>query len=173
MLSSIPEFERYYLPKGEHICTIEEIENRFLFSDTRKLKWKNFKALFERMLELGLKPDILIINGSFVTERESPGDVDFAVLIPPDTVRTAIKTAVDDEDAQGVSMFMDTQNMDAIRKLFGAHLLVADNEFMLEMCSKFFRQGQNGILREPDPKKDPEWVTRPQEKGILRVEMYS
>lgn len=41
---------------------------------------------------------------------------------------------------------------------------------MLQIWSDFFRKGKNGKLREPDPEKDPSWVKRPCEKGVLRVE---
>lgn len=96
-MSGIPNFaNEYYLPDGEYKCTIEEIEERFLFSETRQQRWNNFKLMLDRMIELGLKPESLIINGSFVTKREEPGDVDFAALISPETVRDALKSAKDE-----------------------------------------------------------------------------
>ncbi|QUG41325.1 hypothetical protein KD050_18930 [Psychrobacillus sp. INOP01] len=167
---TIPDFiDRYHLPDGDHECTMEEIEEKFLFSETRERKWKQFSAMLYRMSELGLKPKKVLINGSFVTGRENPGDVDFAALIPPETVISALENAEDDHDLSGIELFMGRNNQLALRNLFGAHLLIADSEEMLSGWSTFFRKGQNGILREPDPEKDPEWVVRPDVKGILKV----
>lgn len=167
---AIPNFfDDYHLPDGIHECTMEEIEEEFLFSDTRDKKWRQFTSMLFRMEELGIKPKKLLINGSFVTKRENPGDVDFAALIPPEIIIEALKKAEDDHDIGGIKLFMGHENQMALRNLFGAHLLVADNEEMLEEWSKIFIKGQSGKLREPDPKKDPEWVRRPDRKGILQV----
>lgn len=171
-MSEIPDFaSEYYLPDGEYKCTFEEIEEKFLFSETREHRWGNFKTMLDRMIELGLKPKSLIINGSFVTKREEPGDVDFAALISPEVVRVALKSAKDDHDRNGIKLFLTERNQNVLRDLFGAHLLLADGEEMLELWSDFFRKGQDGELREPDPDKDPAWVIRPESKGILRVDL--
>lgn len=167
---AIPDFfDKYHLPGGIYECTMKEIEDEFLFSKTRDKKWKQFNSMLFRMRELGIKPKKLLINGSFVTKRENPRDVDFAALIPPETIIEALKNAEDDHDMNGIRLFMGQENQMALRDLFGAHLLVADNEEMLEQWSKVFIKGQFGKLREPDPEKDPEWVRRPDQKGILQI----
>src|SRR5699024_167454 len=135
-VSPIPRFcDRYHLPAGEYTCTI--VEEVFLFSEKRKRKWANFKNMFDRMLELGLKPSVILINGSFVTGRKKPGDVDFAALIPPRVVKDAIKRAENEEDKIGISLFINDNNQGALRAVFGAHLLVADNMEMLSFWSDF------------------------------------
>lgn len=167
---AIPEFfDNYHLPPGDHECTLEEIEERFLFTEIRQNKWDQFKRMIQRMSELGLKPEQVLINGSFVTGRTEPGDVDFAALILPEVVKKALAEAPDDHDRGGISLFLTKENQSALRDLFGAHLLVADTEDMLNGWGNIFRYGQHGKLREPDPQKDPEWVRRPTAKGILKV----
>ncbi|WP_391119410.1 DUF6932 family protein [Psychrobacillus sp. L3] len=167
---AIPDFiDKYHLPDGDHECTMEEIEGKFLFSEIRETKWRQFKSMLIRMGELGIKPKKVLINGSFVTGREEPGDVDFAALIPPETVLEALENAEDDHDKSGIELFMGEQNQLALRNLFGAHLLIADTEEAFSYWSSVFRRGLSGKLREPDPLKDPDWVLRPDFKGILKV----
>ncbi|ETT31671.1 hypothetical protein C161_26940 [Paenibacillus sp. FSL R5-192] len=169
-MMSIPDFfDNYHLPDGVHECTIEEIEQRFLFSSKRIEQWKLFKQMLNRLIGLGLKPSAILIDGSFVTGRLEPGDVDFAALIPPETVLEAMRT-IDDHDKAGIQLFMNPENQLALRNLFGAHLLLADNEYTLDLWADFFRTGgQNGKLRERDEERDPEWVIVPSAKGILKV----
>ncbi|CAM4371962.1 MULTISPECIES: DUF6932 family protein [Bacillus] len=166
---TIPNFfDDYHLPPGEHICTMEEISTHFVSNEVRTRRWEDFVQMLKRICNLKLIPEEVLINGSFVTGRQEPGDVDFAVLIPPDTVRAALK-AEDEHDVEGVRLFVNPNNQVALRNLFGAHLLIADTKENLSLWSSLFRKGQYGKLREPDYNKDPEWVTRPDEKGILKV----
>lgn len=166
---TIPDFlDRYHLPPGEHECSIEEVIQRFVITDVRTKRWSNFISLLTRLCELKLVPESILINGSFVTGRPEPGDVDFAALIPPDTIRQALNTD-DDHDKEGIMLFLHPDNQIHIRNFFGAHLLVADTLQSLQWWSNLFRFGENGTLRNPDPAKDPSWVSRPPEKGILKI----
>ncbi|MDQ0046050.1 hypothetical protein J2T18_000322 [Paenibacillus polymyxa] len=167
---SIPDFfDNYHLPDGVHECTIEEIEQRFLFSQKRRELWKLFKQMLNRLIGLGLQPSAILIDGSFVTGRSEPGDVDFAALIKPETVMEAMQT-IDDHDKGAIMLFMSPENQVPLRNLFGAHLLLADNEDSLSSWADFFRTGGvNGRLRERDKERDPDWVIIPSAKGILKV----
>ncbi len=171
-MKNIPDFfDKYHLPDGVHECTIEEIERVFLFSEKRKHIWGLFKKLLDRLIDLGLKPSALLIDGSFVTGRDEPGDVDFAALIPPETIINAMKT-LDEHDKHAIMLFLEPNNQNEIRSLFGAHLLLADTEEYLELWANFFRTGGDyGKLRDPDPERDPDWVRVPPSKGILRVNL--
>lgn len=168
---TIPEFiDNYHLPPEIIECTLEEVEEKFAkLNPIRRRKWAQCKGVLDRLIDLGLKPEKILINGSFVTGREEPGDVDFAALILPDTVRTAFRNATDEHDKEGIKLFTKRDNVINIRNLFGAHLLIADSEANLDGYSKLFMKGMNGKLREPDPEKDPDWVIRPEVKGILKV----
>ncbi len=169
-VSSIPEFtDKYHLPDGEHICTIKEVEEKFLFSEQRKRVWILFKGLLNRLVSLGLCPEIILINGSFVTGRNNPGDVDIAALIPPEKAKKALKSLTDNHDKEAIFMIFNPNFCNIIRNLFGAHILLSPDEKSLEIYSNFFRKGLDGKLREPDPDRDPSWVKRPKSKGILKV----
>lgn len=176
-MSPIPNFsDDYHLPAGEHVCSFDEIEQRFVTNEQREKVWADFKRLYDRFSSLGLNPKSIIVDGSFVTGRERPGDVDFGALFPPGVVKQALGSVEDPHDKAAINMFNDSSvnNQNLIRNLFGAHMLVAPNEFGLRQISKLFRTGgdQFGKLRERDSKRDPIWVTIPQEKGILRVNLY-
>lgn len=165
----IPGFvDNYHLPDGEFECTIEEIEQTFLTSEKREKVWKGFTALIDRLTDLGIRPEYVYIDGSFVTRRVEPGDVDFAALIKPGPMLRALKKA-DDHDKQAILDFCNPAKQNEIRNYFGAHLLVAKDNATLNQWANFFRFGAGGSLREPDPDRDPSWVVKPQSKGILKV----
>lgn len=169
-MSPIPEFfDNYHLPCGEHKCTINEIEQRFLTTYRREVVWQYFDNSLSCLMSLGLFPDILLINGSFVTGRSEPNDVDSALLIKPCVAYLALMTP-DQHDKDAICLFLDPQNERAIRVFFGAHILIFPDETGLELASKLFQYGKGGQLREPDPLRDPPWVKKPHSKGILRVE---
>lgn len=168
----IPDFvDEYHLPGHEHECTLEEIEARFVSTPERKTVWDLFKGLLFRLESLGLEPDKILIDGSFVTGREKPGDVDWCALIDPQKMKIALNAA-NEEDVAAIKYLFGTssgENQSWIRVLFGSHLMVAPNEEGFAKFSRIFRRGIHGSLKDPDPTKDPEWVTRPREKGILKV----
>ncbi|MFB5762701.1 DUF6932 family protein [Paenibacillus medicaginis] len=176
LMAPIPDFiDEYHLPPGEHICSFEEVEERFLNTDSRKKVWSDFNGLYDRLCTLGIKPKSIVVDGSFVTGRKDPGDVDFGALFLPSVVKAALTNIQDkyDKDAVQILTTPTQQNQSLIRTLFGTHMLVAPNEHGLRQISKLFRTGgeQFGKLRPPDPKRDPDWVTIPKEKGILRVNL--
>lgn len=169
---SIPKFEDgYFLPPGVHCCTLAEIEERFgIDNDQRRKVWSAFKRFLERKVELRLIPEVALIDGSFCTGREFPGDVDAVVLIPPKTIISAWNTG-DEHEKRAISFMMEavqgTKGVQSIlRDLFGAHILIADSECTLSIWGDFFKR-----IKDLDPDKDPAWVTKPREKGILKVDM--
>ncbi len=173
-MSPIPDFiDKYHLPPGEHECTLKEIEERFLVSEQRQKVWKEFNSLIDRMGSLGISPNKVVIDGSFVTGRENPGDVDFGALIVPSKIEAALKNISDHHDIDAIKILVNPQNQNLVRSLFGAHMLIAPNEFGLRQIAKIFKNGgeQFGQLRKPDPTRDPEWVEVPKEKGILKVNL--
>lgn len=175
----IPEFcDNYHLPPGEHECSLDEIEATFGSRNPQRQKvWSAFIACLARMNQLGLNPTAFLVDGSFVTGRDHPRDVDAAYLLSPATVSAAFANA-DDEDRQAILMFANTCNARSrsqalIRYLFGTHVFLAFDECSLGTLSGLFRAGigMGGRLRPPDPARDPAWVVTPAEKGILRVQV--
>lgn len=70
----IPELVKGNLPEGVHKCTIKEIEERFTFSKRRIELFKGLKRAINNLRKAGVKR--VYIDGSFVTNKQDPGDVD-------------------------------------------------------------------------------------------------
>ncbi|WP_100488597.1 DUF6932 family protein [Sporolactobacillus pectinivorans] len=162
--SSIPDFiDDYFLPSGIYECKLEEVEQRFAYNEVRKEKWKQFLRLMDRLIELKLKPDAILLDGSFVTKRDAPGDVDFVAYIPFETSRSAMQTT-DQHNKNGINILLNKNNQMAIRDLLGVHLLLAPTEESFNSWATFFQQ-----VRDLDPKRDPSWVKKPNKKGIIKI----
>lgn len=174
-MSSIPPFaDGYYLPPGEHECSFQDIEERFLETQRRKDVWKLFKNFLERLKFLGVFPVVLLIDGSFVTGREEPGDVDVCMLIPPEKIKLAYDNLNNEEDRKCLKFIFNRYNQGALRLTTGVHPLIVPDEMGLKLFSDIFRTGGEQFgwrLKPPDNKRDPAWVNVPEEKGILKVVM--
>ena len=81
----IPEFNEHgLLPEGIHDCTVEELENRFgnfQGSDRRPQLWAKFRDFIREAKASGVVETILV-NGSFVTTKPDPNDIDLVLLVP-------------------------------------------------------------------------------------------
>jgi hypothetical protein len=76
-----PLNEHGLLPEGIHDGTFEEVETCFaLFqqSDRRPLLWAKFREFF-RLAKASRLVDELLLDGSFVTAKPDPNDIDFVV----------------------------------------------------------------------------------------------
>lgn len=80
----IPEFdENGNLPPGVYLATIDEIEAKFgRESEVRRAGMQSLMWL----LDLVRRDDVrrLVINGSFVTDKIEPDDVDCVLLVGPE-----------------------------------------------------------------------------------------
>ena len=83
----IPDFdEQGYLPAGVHLASLDEIEARFgRQSEIRRVQMESLRWLVELARKTGVQR--LVINGSFVTERLEPNDVDCVLLTGMDFSR--------------------------------------------------------------------------------------
>src|SRR3954453_3805194 len=80
----IPLFnEQGFLPPGIHACSLEEAATRFgsfQGSDCRPRLWAKFKDYFLEAKSSGLVK-FLLLDGSFVTAKADPGDLDLIVAL--------------------------------------------------------------------------------------------
>jgi hypothetical protein len=83
----IPELnESGLLPEGIHDCTLDEISarfGRFQTTDRRVRLFEKLRALVEEERQAGLAVE-LIVDGSFVTDKPEPGDIDLVIVLPAD-----------------------------------------------------------------------------------------
>lgn len=79
----IPDFnENGYLPAGIHAATLEEITARFgQQSELRRVQMESVRWLVDLARRVGISR--IVVNGSFVTDKLKPNDIDCVLLIVP------------------------------------------------------------------------------------------
>ncbi|MFV1965374.1 MAG: hypothetical protein ACC628_08120 [Pirellulaceae bacterium] len=79
----IPAFDdEGYLPPGIHLATVQEISARFgQESELRRVQMESLRWLVELARRAGVQR--IVVNGSFVTDKLEPNDVDCVLLIAP------------------------------------------------------------------------------------------
>jgi hypothetical protein len=89
----IPEFnENGYLPPGIHPAPLEEVAARFgQESEFRQAQMESLRWLVDLARRAGVQR--LVVNGSFVTDKLEPNDVDCVLLIRPGFPRNAAAEA--------------------------------------------------------------------------------
>lgn len=159
----------YWLPPGTHRCTQVDVEARFVYNEQRQKVWRYFMYALDRIKDLGGRVEEILVDGSFVTGRELPGDVDAACLVPPDELRALLRES---ENARALNFFLSQPHL--ARELLGVHLFVVRSRDNLDSFRLTFTRGLGGTgLRPADPEKDPPGLVVPEEKGILAVDFTS
>lgn len=81
----IPDFSEHgTLPNDVYDCSLEEIESifgRFQSSDCRMNLTKKLKTFVNELRKYGMGVE-LIVDGSYVTNKEEPGDIDLILVLP-------------------------------------------------------------------------------------------
>lgn len=77
----IPDFnDDGYLPPGIHLATVDEISDRFGHdSELRQVQMESLVWMIELAQRAGAMR--IVINGSFVTDKLEPNDIDCVLLI--------------------------------------------------------------------------------------------
>lgn len=146
----IPDFNANgLLPPGVHACTLEEVQQRFgLFRRTSQRP-----ALFAKLVEYVKEAQsaklvrAIILDGSFVTAKETPNDIDMIVVLPEDYDGAVIRRPFE----------YNAISKRYLQRRFGFDVVVAreSTERYLEAVT-FFQK-----LRERDDIQ----------KGVLRIEL--
>jgi predicted nucleotidyltransferase len=83
----IPGFdESGLLPAGTHDCTLAEIKQRFGQFPNTDRRCELYERLQQFLSEAWATRQVVavIVDGSFVTGRDDPGDIDLIVVLSPD-----------------------------------------------------------------------------------------
>ncbi len=110
----IPGFNKNgYLPKGIHKATLKEIKQRFgSHSRKRRELFKGLRALTQLLRKHKITIEMFLLNGSFVTAKESPEDYDCILVIKNNCKFNS----------------SELKRLQAARELFNAHLVVFSEE---------------------------------------------
>jgi len=71
------------LPPGDHKATIKEVEERFTWTFGRRALYDGLVYVADNLTQRNV--DIIWVDGSFVTNKERPRDVDVAYEVPDGT----------------------------------------------------------------------------------------
>jgi Trp operon repressor len=141
--------EHGYLPAGVYDCSLEEAAARFAVfhgSDRRTQLWKQFVQFIEEAKESDLVEAILI-DGSFVTSKPEPNDIDLVLAVAP-----SLHFASELRPAQ-----YNLLSQRRVRRRFGFDIVVVKNgSENFEQAVAFFQE----VKQRPGLKK-----------GILRIKL--
>ena len=151
----IPELQDGVLPEGLHLCTLEEIKAAF-GQFRRSDQQPRLTERLTRFMQDAQNSDVvsaIVIDGSYVTAKEEPGDIDLIVALRPDFDLTA--------EMRPLEYNIQSKTMD--RKLYGFDVLPAvDGSETYQRFLDFFSRVK---LTDPDQK------TNQGRKGVLRIEL--
>ncbi len=85
--------EKGLLPEGIYRCTLEEAQERFATSEHRANLWNQLIHVIGIMKNAGLS-GILLIDGSYVTNKPVPGDIDTILDVSNEPLNSQIKALV-------------------------------------------------------------------------------
>jgi hypothetical protein len=132
--SNIPPFRADgYLPEGIYVCSEAEVIFRFGSSSRRR---RRLVLRLRRWLELGRQVGAqrLLVDGSFVTAKEDPHDIDTVIMLPQDFTQQL---------AQEYAPALELEEMLLTRR--PEEIFAAEDKADWEEWVDFFRQ-----TREPD-----------------------
>src|SRR5829696_1938855 len=144
----IPAFnENGLLPKGVHVCTMREAEERFGHfqgNDRRVLLCSRFKEFIDNVRRVQIVAAI-VLNGSFVTATAAPNDIDLIVVV---------RREHDFERDLTVAEYGILSKV-RVHRFYGFDILVAqEGTVRLEKYIEFFQQ----VRLEPGKEKGIVWI---------------
>lgn len=79
----IPDFDDQtgYLPAGDHCASLDDVERRYCWTYRRREIFASLKRIVEQLEANGV--ETIWLDGSFVTDKDRPGDVDVIYVPPP------------------------------------------------------------------------------------------
>lgn len=83
----IPRLNRHgFLPEGVHTCALAEIRKRFGSFATSDHRIRLCDSLFELIIDVASTKlvEAIIIDGSFVTDKIKPNDIDLILVVKKD-----------------------------------------------------------------------------------------
>ena len=133
-----------YLPEGVHLASEAEVTFRFGSASPRR---RRLALRVRRWVELAreIGASRLLIDGSFVTDKPDPDDVDAAILLPAD---------FHERVRRGLDAALELEQMVLTRR--PEELFAAEDEIDWDEWAEFFSR-----TREPDGRR----------KGLVEIEL--
>ena len=154
-LNVIPELADGVLPEGIHLCTMEEVAEafgRFWRSDRRLRLTEQLRRFVEDARKSGIVAAV-VIDGSYVTQKPEPDDIDLIVALRPGLPR----------DVELRPFEYNVQSRRMVKQLYRFDVKVAeDGSSLYAEHVDFFAEVRSD---------DPEQSTTRLRKGLLRIEL--
>lgn len=151
----IPELQDGVLPEGLYPCTMEEVKmafGKFRRSDRRPQLTERLMSFIQDAGNSGVVSAV-VIDGSYITAKEEPSDIDLIVALRPGL----------DLTTEMRPMEYNIQSKPMVKKLYGFDVLPAvDGSDAYQRLLDFFSRVK---LNDPDLK------TSQERKGMLRIEL--
>ena len=149
----IPDLQDGVLPDGIHDCTIDEVAQmfgQFRRTEQRIRLTEKLRQYVEDARKSGVATAV-VIDGSYVTAKEVPGDIDLLLVLKQDF----------DFNEELRPMEYNIQSKRMVRRLYGFDVFTAKD------ASESYQQWVDFFL---DVKlHDPDQYTSQPRKGILRI----
>ena len=151
----IPELIDNVLPEGMHSCTIDEVDAAFgrFWKTDRRIK---LTVKLKEFVEQARKSNIvvaLIVDGSYVTAKATPDDIDVVVVLRPDADLSQLT-------ASFAEMLKDRRRM-RLEFAVDARTVPDCSDKLLELIDFYSK------VRLDDPGQS----TSRLKKGLLRIEL--
>ncbi len=154
-LKVLPQLVLGVLPEGIHPGTIEEVDEafgRFQRTDRRIRLTAQLRELLNDARRSGIVA-ALVIDGSYVTRKDEPGDIAIVVAIRPDFDLS--------QELRPFEYRVVSKRMIRLGHQFDARVLVDGSELYHEAVDFFAR-----VRRD-----DPDQADLPPRKGLVRIEL--
>ena len=141
----IPQFRPDgYLPEGLHVASEAEVTFRFGSATPRR---RRLALRLRRWIDLArsVRAQRLFVDGSFVTAKDEPNDIDAVILLPYDFER---------QITSGIEAALELEEMLLTRR--PEEIFAAEDSYDWNDWIEFF-----GRTREPDGRR----------KGVVEVEL--
>lgn len=122
------------LPEGIHDASLADVAaqfGQFQRSDKRQVLVRSLRDFLREATDSEIV-DHLILDGSFVTGKEEPGDIDFIVVLRPGTIAVGAPELRPDQE--------NVISNHRVRKRHKFDILVAHNEDMLLKYTNIYRE---------------------------------
>jgi hypothetical protein len=136
------------LPEGIHPATLEELQVKFGSTGEARIElYTRLMSFLQLVRSFGMFTSI-VIDGSFVTDKPTPKDIDAVLILPG----SGLKRLVEHAD------YYKLENLE-VKKLFGIHLYIDPD---LDGMTRFFQKlkPEEALQRGVSPR---------QLRGVLEV----
>lgn len=143
------------LPAGLQKMTLTELKtlvvDKFTYSQSRPALWSNFMEIIDKLIDEKIPCDIWV-DGSSLTEKINPDDVDFVVELPIALLSTFNQTQISLIEHLGTQAFKQGKKLHSFVKLtapaghpFHSKATISHNQWLKDFGYSYVKKEPKGI----------------------------